>query len=626
MNCSFRYTLQLLGLLTLAGLLTCSVYAQKPSENESELISVLKGDSPAAEKAIACKKLAVYGSSEAVSELAKLLPNEQLSSWARIALEAIPGPAADEALLKSLDVLKGLQLVGTINSIGVRRDPSAVDSLKKKLQDSDEQVASAAAVALGKIGTSAASDVLSKSLDLANAKVRSSVAEGLVLCAERAAPDEAIELYDLVRKAKVSKPRILEATRGAILARKQAGIPLLLEQLRSSDKGLFQIGLSTARELAGKEVDAALASELEKAVPEKAALIIQAMADRTDTVDMKAVLKAAQSGSKVVRASAANALGRVGDASCFATLLESASDEDEELSGVAKLALAQIADPRVNTEMLERLPKSDGKSLRVLLDVIGQRRLESTKEIVKHTRHSDKAIRASALMALGNTVSMQQLNLLIDYLVSPKDPEDLEVAQKALKTAATRMPDRDECSTALAAAMDKASMATKLSLLDVIAAVAGKKSLETLADAAKSSDLQLKDAGSRLLGDWMTIDGAPVLLELATTGPNDKFQVRAMRGYIKMARQFNMNESQRISMTTKAWEASKQLAEKKLVVEVMRRYPSIGMLELAVKASGNPETKEEATAAALEIAKKLPNKKEEANAILKKAGIKIPDA
>src|ERR1700676_976799 len=67
-------------------------------EKEPELIAVLRSDAPGAEKAIACKLLAIYGSSEAVPYLARLLPDEKLASWARIALEAIPGPEADEAL------------------------------------------------------------------------------------------------------------------------------------------------------------------------------------------------------------------------------------------------------------------------------------------------------------------------------------------------------------------------------------------------------------------------------------------------------------------------------------------------------------------------------------------------
>jgi len=58
-------------------------------------------------------------------------------------------------------------------------------------------------------------------------------------------PTEARKLYDTVRAANVPRQRQLEAIRGAILARQSAGLPLLLEQLRSPDKALFGIGLST---------------------------------------------------------------------------------------------------------------------------------------------------------------------------------------------------------------------------------------------------------------------------------------------------------------------------------------------------------------------------------------------
>ena len=76
-------------------------------EKEQELLAVLRSDAPPAEKAITCKLLAIHGSSAAVPDLAKLLPDEQLASWARIALEAIPGDAADEALRKAAESLQG---------------------------------------------------------------------------------------------------------------------------------------------------------------------------------------------------------------------------------------------------------------------------------------------------------------------------------------------------------------------------------------------------------------------------------------------------------------------------------------------------------------------------------------
>src|SRR5213076_187163 len=101
----------------------------------------------------------------------------------RIPLEAIPGKEADEALRKATESLQGRLLVGVINSIGVRRDSGAVDLLSGRLEDKDAEVASAAAVALGRVGNAAAAEALRRALTGASASVRSAVAEGCVLCA-----------------------------------------------------------------------------------------------------------------------------------------------------------------------------------------------------------------------------------------------------------------------------------------------------------------------------------------------------------------------------------------------------------------------------------------------------------
>src|SRR5262249_35035452 len=142
-------------------------------------------DNPEADKAIACKYLSVYGSDAAVPELAKLLANERLASWARIALEAIPGPVSDEALRKASESLSGNFLVGGINSIGVRGDTNAIELLAKRLGDQDADVAAAAAVALGHIGNSAAAAPVRKALAGGSMKLRNGAAEGCILCAEK---------------------------------------------------------------------------------------------------------------------------------------------------------------------------------------------------------------------------------------------------------------------------------------------------------------------------------------------------------------------------------------------------------------------------------------------------------
>lgn len=613
-------------LLTFAGASARAAegYAPNP-EKERELLAVLRSEAPAADKALACKHLAVHGSDAAVPDLARLLIDEQLASWARIPLEVIPGPAADEALRKALDSTQGKLQVGAINSIGVRRDAGAVDVLSLRLQDQDAEVASAAAVALGLIGNTPASKSLRSALAAAPVKVRSAVAEGLVLCAERLLAEDnaaaATEIYDEVRKAEVPQQRILEATRGAILSRKEGGIALLTEQFRSPNKALFQIGLATAREIPGKKVDETLAAELTTAPPERAALIVVAMADRPETVVLPAVLKAAGKGPKPVRLAAIGALGRVGDATCLTSLLEISVESDAELAQSAKTALAELPGEKVDKEIVARLAKPDGKLYPLLLELVGQRRIEAVTALLKALDNSDKTVRSAALTALGNTVPAKNLSVLIKQVVTPKHAEDAPVAQVALKTACIRMPDREACAEELALAVERAPAATKTTLLEILSDVGGTKALNTIGAAAKSDDAQLQDTGSRLLGKWSSVDAAPVLLNLTKTASSDKYHVRAAKGYISLIRRFaTIPEPQRLEMCQNALAACRHPAEQKLVLDALKLYPSVESLKFVVKTgSEKPDLKDEASQASMAIAQKLTGKAAEVREILSKA-------
>ncbi|HEV3006972.1 MAG TPA: HEAT repeat domain-containing protein [Pirellulales bacterium] len=594
-----------------------------PKEKEQKLIELLRSDSPAAEKAIACKQLAVYGSKDAVGELSRLLADERLASWARIALEALPGQEADQALVKALDQLQGRLLIGTINSIGVRRSANAVDPLTVRLRDKDSDVASAAAVALGHIGGDAATKSLRASL-AGPVAIRAGVAEGCILCAERLVNEgrsaEAAEIYDEVRRAEVPKPRKLEAIRGAILARKSNGIPLLVEQLRAPDKVLFQIGLSAAREISGAEVAAALEAELVNATPDRAALLLVTLADRKGAVVSPAVIGAARSGPKPVRLAAIGVLGRLGGASCLSTLLEIGLEADEELAPTAKAALASLPGEGVDAEIASLLESAKGKVYPLLIEVVGERRIDATAALFKALEQPDAGVRAAALTALGKTIGPQGLSVLVSQVVAPKDPEDAKVAQQALRAACIRMPEREVCAAQLAAAVSRSPVATQCTLLEILGAMGGTKALATVAAAAKSSEPQLQDAGSRLLGAWMSVDAAPVLLDLAKT--SEKYQVRALRGYIRLARQFVMPDAERAEMCKNAFEASNgHVAEQKLVLEILPRHPNLDTLKLAVKAAQVPELKDDGARVVMAIAQKLDGKSAEVRDVLAKIGL-----
>ena len=615
-----KSALILVSLLAFSGSAMPRARAAEALPTEAELIAVLRSDASEADKALVCKKLAIKGSAAAVGDLAKLLSNERLASWARIPLEAIPGPEADAALRTAAGSLSGPLLVGVVNSIGVRRDAGATSLLEGRLGDADAEVAAAAAAALGKIGTPAAAAILAKQLTAAEPRL-DHMAQAAIVCAERllaaGQAAEAAKLCDAVRMAKVSEQRQAEATRGLILARGKEGIPMLIETLRSPARRLANMGLFTARELldgpAAGDVDVALVDEISRMVgggnADKAALLVTVLADRNADGGAPAglqatVLRWAASGPQAVRLAALEAIGRIGDASAVDPLVSLAADP--AVSDAARTALVALPGEAVNRVVIGRLSGADAKLQPILAQVIGARRIPAVAQLQPLVASTDPTVRVAALEALGNVVDLASLGLLVDPVVKPRDAAEGEAAHKALRTACVRMPDREACAEKLATAVAAAAGETKVKLLDIVGDVGGTKALATVKAAAMSGEESLADAATRLLGKWMTADAAPVLLDLAAAPIGEKYQTRAIRGYIRIARQFALSDAERAEMCTKALAGAKDAADRKSVLEILPRYPSPAMLAVAEQASKLPGLEAEAKAAADAIRAKLP--------------------
>ncbi len=350
----------------------------------------------------------------------------------------IPGPAADAALRDAMGKVQGRLLVGVINSIGVRRDVQAVNGLAEKLKDADVNVASAAAVALGCIGGDEAAGVLQQALADASAAVRPAVAEGCVRCAEKYLAQEksaqAKKLYDAVCTADVPKQRILDATRGAILARGSAGVPFLVEQLTSADKGRVGIGLRTARELPGEDVTKALAAAMDKLNPDRQPLLLLALSDRKDTAVLPVVVKVRPERLDQLRTTAVGVLVRVGNVSCVPVLLEAAVQDDTELAQAAKITLAKLPGKDVDDDLVGPLAAGDGQdspsSDRDWRDIGCS--MAALPAIVQSLEDSDAGVRTAAVQAIGVLGGTEQVADLVKLAEKTKERGDIEKALQAV--------------------------------------------------------------------------------------------------------------------------------------------------------------------------------------------------
>ena len=694
-----KHVLALLAAVSLLASLSVPAFAQQapPAEgDEAQLIAVLQSDAELFDKAKACQQLAVIGTKKAVPALAELLPDKSLSHYARFGLEPIADPSVDEALRAAAGKLRGGLLIGVINSIGMRRDAGAVGQLKGMMGRSDPATAAAAAAALGRIATPEAVGALQQALSGPAAR-RPAVADACLTAGDRLLSQgkktEAAAVYDAMRAAELPKHLQIAALFGAIRARGEEGLPLLVECLRSDDTARFRVALATSRELPGDDVTQALVAELSKPLPApkappkvlvitkaqygaqdkwvdvtdkladavaadgisvtasnglagdpihgvvkelrveytlggekktavvpeneqfeiqgdlgqhpREAVLLTVLGERGDKAALPIVLKAAKSGPWDVRVAAARALAKLGDAAAVPVLLETATGTQGELSAAACDSLAELPGDEVDAAIVAALAKSEGRPRLVVIELVGRRGITAAAPaLVKLIDRDDAALRTAAIGALGSTVGPDRLSVLIDRVVSPPTPDVGSVAKEALRKACMRMPDRDAAAAALLARMAAASTAAKTDLLDLLGVLGGAKALEGVSQAAHDSNEELQDAATRVLGEWITADAAPVLLELAKTG-NEKFKIRCLRGYIRIPRQLDVPLAERVAMCRQALEVAERPDEQKLIFEVLRRNPSRESLALAVSCLDKQGLKGLATQTALAIGEKI---------------------
>ena len=404
--------------------------AQSPEE---PLIAVLKSDAPQQKKADACIDLARLGTKAAVAPLAALLGDEKFAHMARYGLETIPDPAVDEALRAALGQLKGRLLVGVIQSVGVRRDAGAAEAVAKLLGDADAEVAEAAAMTLGKIGTPPAVAALKGALG----KVPGA-ADGLLRCAEAAPQGEAVALYDALRAAALPPNVKMAAVRGAILSRgAAAGLPLLLEQLRSDDPTLFSVALKAGLELPGAAVSGALAAELAKLPAVKQVGVMAVLGERGDASAVPALLALARSGAPEARVAAVGALVRLNSADAVPVLAELGCADDAEVAKAAQAALAGFSGAGANAAIVGLLAKPDAKARLMGVELVNRRRIaEALPALLRLAGEPDAPLSGASFKALGDLADVKDLPALLASL--QKTPA-LDAAERSVSVLCTRL-------------------------------------------------------------------------------------------------------------------------------------------------------------------------------------------
>ncbi len=583
---------------------------EKPQELkqiEKELVKFLASDATLAGKQFACKQLSVIGTEQAVPTLAKILTDEKTSDMARYALERIPGGAVDEALVKALGKTKGKVKVGIINSLGERGAKQATDSLSKLLRDKDEEIARAAAAALGKIGSESAAGALGKALKQASGDLRIVVADAYLACADKLAAggdkDAAMAIYKKLYKSDESVRIRSGALAGMVAAAPDDTSRVVLDAISGDEPEMQSTAIGLVREVAGTKIIKASAAKLPRLAAAQQVQLLSALADRVDRAALGAVVQATENSEEFVRIAALNALGKLGDASTVDLLARVAASKKGAERQAARDSLYRLRDPATDDRILDGIDKAGAKVKVELVRSVGQRYIVGgVDKLLKTAGDADGDVRQESVKALREVAGSEHVPALVELLKDAEDNTELKAIEKTIVFVSGKSEVRN--AGAVLAAIDSVEdIQVRCSLLRVLGGIGDEDSLKILREALEDEDTEVQKAAVRALSNWPDGELAEELLEMAKEGEDEKLRTLALRGSIRLiGLESERPAEETLELYRQAMELAPSVSEKKLVLSGVADVEAFGALYLAYEHLEDEELREEAAAAMVEIA------------------------
>ncbi len=574
---------------------------------------------------VACKRLAVYGTDAAIPALVALLPNEKQNFNARFALEAMPSEAVDAALLKAAKELKGACLVGVIDTIGVRGKADSFATLKEIADANDDPaVQKAIYAACGMIASPEAEAFLveesKKDLGAMEYYARKALGDAILDVADNYEKtgqlDKAAALDDVVAAAAFPKYEKEAGIYRSLINKGADSAAKVVELLQGDDGPVSDVALKSIREFdaaASAKVVAALVENFDKFDAVRKVRVVRAFenlkADDAKAVAFPKLTSLANADDVALRAAVAKALVSYAGSLENAAFTRVDGKECNDALRNAKIALG-VALAKAKPALFENMQASallddmDETDALIQLKIVELARIKSAgPALVKIANERQGALRDAALSALSEIVELDDLQLLVDALNGETDDAKVDWI---LRAACTRLP-REECAAKVADLFAKSDLEQQLKILPLLKQIGGKTALDAVAAACNKADTI--DKATQILGEWNTPEDAQavaaICLAIAQQSNDAKYHSRGIRGYVRVARQFELPLATKIEMCKTAFNTARRPEDKALIFEVFKRLNVAENVAAALEYAQYPEYKEAACEAAVVVAEKI---------------------
>lgn len=580
---------------------------------EAKLLAVLRAtDTPKDAKRYICRWLTVVGSPDCVPALAPLLTDSDLASPARLALEPMLAPAAGAALRDALPKVHGRLLAGLIGSLGIRRDPEAVNALVQATKDADSDVANAAIMALGAIGTESAAQALT-SLQVP-ASLYHARGCALITAAARLKADgadaQAITLYrDLLQPNQLQSVRVA-ALKGLINSLPQAeAVKLVVATLQGDDAAMREATSAAYLTTTNLALQNAVAAELPAMKPPAQLILLGVLADLPGVSARPILLSLVeQQADPAIRVAAIDCLTQHGEPADVPLLLRLADANQDSPANAARQTLAKLGKPGVDEALIRAAESSSSPDRATALAVLANRRTTSALPLmVQLVGATDPALASAAAKALGVIGQGPQLAALADTIAASDNAQVRTACLEAGHAICTRLQDKTPAADAVLAALPKSQTpASRATLLALLGYAVGPDALAAVVKAMNDTESEVRQAAFRTLVGWPDATAVPYLVDVARRSPESNEAVVAMRdGCLRLAATEEVPLSNRLAAYRSVLETARRPEEKRLAVSGLAEIPSLGSLDLLKACAQDPALKNQAIPAGIRVAREV---------------------
>ncbi len=339
-------------------------------------------------------------------------------------------------------------------------------------------------------------------------------------------------------------------------------LPLLLDAVDNSDKAFRYSVLNIAEKTNDIASTRAWIEKAKASSGEIKAEIIDMLGRKGNLCAVGFVTENLVTGTEIVREESIGALVNLeGQKAAPALIAHLATGNDIDAS---KKALLQVLDKEHLAPVAEQMGKTSGKTKAAFVDIIAAKSgTDYFDEIFALTKSSDTGVKSAAFSALNRVSAENNLEDLLQLLLSVNSETEIAQTQMAVVAAAKGVNSEQEESGKILSALKSTSK--KERVITVLPEIGGDVALDAVAGYFKNSTGTVKESAFEALTNWKGYGASKTLFEICQG--SGQFREKAFASFINQVKSAGLPDDQKLLQYRKVMPFAKSNEEKLNVIK-----------------------------------------------------------